>query len=211
MSVSRFGAAILLAVPCLALAACGSSHGPRGATTAGSAPPPLAANAPPIETAPPTAANAPHLDADEDYDDASGKHYDLDDYEILHFGQAASPAEAAAIAALVRNYYAYAAARDGKDACKLVFSVVAESLPEQYGVKTYGRSCASVASKLFRLKHSVYVERHATLQFLGARVEGQHGFALLRFNAKNAYDEHLRLRREGNRWTLHQLLDEGLP
>jgi hypothetical protein len=188
----------LLALTCACLVACSGSH-PRSTSAAATA------------QARPTAANAPKLDADEDEDDPSGKHYDRDDNEILRFGRAASPAEMPEIAALARNYYADAAADNARAACKLIFSVVAEALPEQYGVKTYGRSCVSVTSKLFRLKHAIYVERHQTLQITGALVEDAHGFILLRFHAPNAYDEHLRLRREGNRWTLHQLLDEGLP
>jgi hypothetical protein len=184
----------LLVLSCLGLSACGEAAS---------------------KTQPARHASTPLVrDSDEDYDDARGGHYDLDDNPTLYYGHLASPADASAITALVRRYYTLAAAGDGRAACPLIFSVLAESLPEQYaqpyGTSSgYGSTCASVMSQVFKREHRLYAERATTLEVTSVRVDGELGLALLRF--KGTPDHHLRVRREGGRWTIRQLLDEGLP
>jgi hypothetical protein len=153
-------------------------------------------------------------DSDGDFDHTRNTRYDLDDNPILYYGHAAGTADAKAIGMLVRRYYADAAAGDGRAVCTLIFSVLAEALPEQYAGAAnrrlkYGDTCASVVSRLFELHRQEYLARNASLRVTGVRVEGDQGFALLSF--KGMPDEHLRIHREAGRWTLHQLLDEGLP
>jgi hypothetical protein len=151
-------------------------------------------------------------DADEDYDNAhgTGARYDHDDSPDLYYGHIADAKEAAAITELVQRYYAAAAAGNGAVGCAQLFSPIAESLPEEYAASpTNGPTCAAVLTKVFIKEHAQYALRHATLEVTSVRVEGGHGFAMLRF--KDTPDHHLRVRREGGRWTVHQLLDEGLP
>jgi hypothetical protein len=185
----------LLVCVCVGILACaGSTSGGRSATST-------------------TSSVGYHVrDRDDDYDNAHGAatRYDLDDDPILYYGHLAGSTEAAAVKLLVMRYYAAASASDGRTGCALLYRPLAESLVEEYaGSPTAGSTCAEVLSKVFRAQHAAYALRHASLIVTSVRVEGGQGFALLAF--KGIQDFHLRLHREDGRWTMHQLLDEGLP
>jgi len=155
-------------------------------------------------------------DNDDDYDNAHGTatRYDLDDNPTLDYGHLADATDAAAITELVRRYYAAAAAENGAAGCHMLFPVMAESLPEDYATPSgnesaNGSNCAAVLTKVFKGQHTRYVSRNASLSVTSVRIEGVQGLALLQF--KGILDAHLRFRRYGNRWTVRQLIDEGLP
>jgi hypothetical protein len=150
-------------------------------------------------------------DNDYDNDNPSNSHYDQDDNAVLYFGHATSAAEARAIMALVKRYYAAAVASDGATACSLIYSIVAESVPEGYGQlpALRGKTCAVVVSKLFKKHHRELVAEVAGLEVTHVRVEGDRGLALLRF--RTMPERRVLVHREHGVWKMGVLLDIGVP
>jgi hypothetical protein len=93
-------------------------------------------------------------------DNVDRSYHDGDDARFVHFGHAARAADRRAITALVERYYAAAAAGDGATACALTYSILAESLPQDYGSApgpAYlrgAKTCAAVLSGLFKHLHA---------------------------------------------------------
>jgi hypothetical protein len=154
-------------------------------------------------------------DEDGDYDSPVGSHrYDKDDDQIRKYGHAADAAEARAVTAVVKGYLAAGAASNGAAACPLLFSLLAESIPEDYGQPPgppalRGKTCAVVMSKLFGEHHAELALHDAKLKVTGVRVSGKRGWALL--GVGEGSDHMLLLHREGKAWKVDQLLDEVLP
>jgi hypothetical protein len=156
-----------------------------------------------------TGQNIPPRDYDEDRDGTPNSRYDSDDYAVLTFGHEASPAERQVVTALVKSFYAAAAAEDGAKACSLIYSLLAESIPETYGEvatgppELRGKTCAVVMTKLFKRDHQELVVHNATLKVTGVRVEAKNGFVLLDF--KGVPDRHVVLHRELGAWKIDSL------
>jgi hypothetical protein len=116
-------------------------------------------------------------------------YHDSDDKVILHFGHPANAADRRAITALVNRYYAAAAAEDGATACALSFSILAESLPEDFGhapgplFLRGANTCTAVLTRIFTHNHAQFVE---LFKMTGARVEGNEGRVLLGSTTKPA-------------------------
>jgi hypothetical protein len=151
-------------------------------------------------------------DADFDNDTIKNKgYYDGDDGAIRGFGNAAIAAERRAIAALVKRYYAAAAASDGAKACPLIYSTLEEAIPEDYGqppgpAYARGKTCAVVMSKLFGHAHSQLAGR---FEVTGVRVEGREARALLGSSTVPA--SFVVVKRERGAWKIGALLGEPLP
>lgn len=151
-------------------------------------------------------------DADFDNDAIKNKsYYDGDDSAISASGRAASPAEERAIAALVKRYYAAAAASDGAKACRLIYSTLEEAIPEDYGqppgpAYSRGKTCAVVMSKTFAHAHSQLAGGFAVT---GVRVEGKEAHALL--GSRTLPASFILLRRERGAWKIYELLGQPLP
>jgi hypothetical protein len=151
-------------------------------------------------------------DADFDNDTIKNKgYYDGDDGAIRGFGHAAIAAERRAIAALVKRYYAAAAASDGAKACPLINSALEEAIPEDYGqppgpAYARGKTCAVVMSKLFEHAHS---QLAGAFEVTGVRVEGREARALLGSRAVPA--SFVSVKRERGAWKIGALLGEPLP
>jgi len=150
-------------------------------------------------------------DSDEDNDNPGGSRYDADDSPVLRFGHAANHAEGRAIASLIRRYYAAGAVGDGASACSLLYSLLAESVVEEYAQSPglRGKTCAEVLSKLFKRRHRELTGDVAALEPTVVRVGGDHGLALVRFGA--ARERRVLLRRERGAWKMDVLLDLGVP
>jgi hypothetical protein len=153
-------------------------------------------------------------DRDNDYDNKSKSRYDRDDNVVLHYGHVASAADKRVIAALVERYYAAAAAGDGAKACPLIFSLLAESVPEDYGQppgppSLRGKTCAVVMSKLFKQRHQELAVDAATFEVTGVRVDGKRGLALLSFGSVR--DRNIPVHREFGVWKIGDLVDSGSP
>jgi hypothetical protein len=151
-------------------------------------------------------------DADFDNDAIKNKgYYDGDDSAISATGQAARPTEERAIAALVKRYYAAAAAGDGAKACRLIYSTLEEAIPEDYGqppgpAYSRGKTCAVVMSKTFAHSHSQLAGGFAVT---GVRIEGKEARALL--GSRTLPASFILLRRERGVWKINELLGQPLP
>jgi len=138
-----------------------------------------------------------------------------DDNPIVDYGHAASAPENEAITAVVKRYYAAAAAGDGAKACSMLVSTVAEAVPEEYGEASgpaylRGKTCAVVMSKLFKRHHRQLADNIATFEVTKVRAEEGKGLVVLRF-ATTPEPRKIAVRREGSVWKIKELLDSGMP
>jgi hypothetical protein len=184
-----------------------ASQSSSNAAVAGSAVVRTASSATPVQP-------SPKKDSDGDGDNLTNSFYDTDDKAILAYGHAASAAEVQAVTAVVKRYYAAASAGDGATACSLIYSILAESIAEDYGrppgpPALRGKTCAVVMSKLFKQRHQQLTADVFTLKVTGVRVDGKRGSALLSF--RRMPDRHILVHRERGAWKIYTLLDAGLP
>jgi hypothetical protein len=169
------------------------------------------------------------LRGDEDDDDAPGEHvrepkhdsdadldedstasepktfYDGDDAAVRGYGVAASAVDRSAIAALVSRFARAAETANGGAACPLLYSVLAEAVPEDYGrgagpAYSRGNSCRVVMTKLFRHERR---ELAGGLTLAAARVSRNQARAVVGSRAMPA--GYLPLRREHGTWKIDSI------
>jgi hypothetical protein len=151
-------------------------------------------------------------DADFDNDTIKNKgYYDGDDGAIRSYGHAASAADRRTIAALVKRYYAAAAASDGAKACPLIYSTQEEAIPEDYGrppgpAYARGKTCAVVMSKMFAHAHNKLA---GGFEVTGVRVEGREARALL--GSRTVPARFVVVTRERGAWKIDELIGQPLP
>jgi hypothetical protein len=167
-------------------------------------------------------ANNPSLAFDKDLDrdndsaeEASSRssYYDNDDGYFRYFGHPASAADEQAIKALVRGYYAAAAAEDGAKACALSHRFLANKvIPEDEG-RNSGPSylhglttCPAILTRLFKHIHNQIA---AAVQVVAVRVKGDEARAL--FGSRTTPAEFTEARREGAAWKISRVLGSRLP
>ena len=128
---------------------------------------------------------------------------------IASYGQAASAADAGAIAGLVRRYYAAAAAENGALVCSLTYYIEVETLPEQYGGPPGPRwlhgadTCPTLLTRVFKHFHS---ELRGPVEVMAVRVKGQRAEALVGFPGLRLPEGVVKIRREGDAWKVDGLL-----
>jgi hypothetical protein len=153
-------------------------------------------------------------DADLDNDYKANEpqtYYDSDDGPIRGYGEVADASDVRAITALVKAYYAAAAAANGARACSLMYSLFAESIPEDYGrgagpAYSHGRTCTVVMSKIFKHNHA---QIPANVTVVAVRTDGHQARALI--GSKTAPAGYLMLTRERGAWKVDGLLAMTLP
>jgi hypothetical protein len=176
-------------------AGCGNSNGNTssrsGSTTSGSR-----------STADAGTSTVSKLDRDGDHDNND------DDSYVLGFGHVADAADNREITTLIRRYFAAAATNNGRQACSILTPFVAEVVVEQYGhtPALRGGSCAQVMSKLFAHEHRELVGKHDNLRVIRVGVEGDVARVGLEFPEIHTIRQ-IRMRRQGNRWTVLDVLD----
>lgn len=152
------------------------------------------------------------LMGDQDKDSPSAGYYDSDDGSIRYYGQAATAADARAITALIKRYYAAAASEDGATACALTYFIDVEMIPEHYGQPPGplwlrgANTCSAVLSLVFKHFHS---QLTVAVEVTGVRVSGDRGDALVGFRTLPAGV--VKVRREGGAWKIDGLLAVALP
>ena len=154
--------------------------------------------------------------ADRDKDNDPSTYDDTNNASSLDYGHAASAADAQAVTALVKRYYATALAGDGTKACSMITSSLAEAIVEDFGhgsagpsyLKT-GTTCPAVMTLLFKHEHSLLVPEFAHLQVTRVRLIGHRGLAILRFGTLP--ERQIPVAREGHTWKIPGLLDTELP
>jgi hypothetical protein len=161
---------------------------------------------PPATAAATTTPAKPSIKNDLDKDSDNNN----DDYA---YGYPASAADRSTVTALVRGYYAAAAADDGTTGCSLIYSLFAEEIPEVYGEppgppSLRGTTCAAVVSKLFERHHQEMIVDHATLKVIAVRVKGRRALVMLSFEHRPMREIMVRLERRT--WKIGELLDNAL-
>ena len=143
-----------------------------------------------------------------------------DDHGVREYGREGTAAERRAVTAVVKRYYAAAAARDAVEVCALIYSKIADSsnfnavVPEEYraapGSSIFrGKRCAQVEALLLEPDHQQLVAESATVQVTSVRVAGAHGLALLGF--RSIAERMIPMQREGSTWKIDALLDSEVP
>ncbi len=214
--MKRF-AQCLAIVPLLAcLAACGSATREPDATRASA----HAATTAAAQTSTVKHAMSPRgyliFDGDTDSDDEPHQGVrpdDDDDRALLNaYGGLAGQAETQAVAAVVKRYYAAAAAGDGMEVCALLYSSLAAGLGEDSSKagapETAG--CAASANGLLAQEHDrLSADDVATMTVISVHAKGGLALALVGFRTQP--EGEILLRREGHAWKLDALLDSEVP
>jgi len=153
--------------------------------------------------------------------DGDGDGYDdEDDRVIVGYGQKADAADEGAVALVVTRYMTAAAARDGRSACRLLYTGIdkvtslADSVPLPWTPGPASpmrrvRSCARALTILLREDHTKIDAEEASLKVTGVRASGSHGLAMLTF--KTVPERYLPVVREGSVWKIASPLDLKLP
>jgi hypothetical protein len=156
----------------------------------------------------------PVIEITKDDDDDSDKRPHEADNESEVFGHPADATDTRLVTELIKRYYTAAAHENGASACRLLYSVFAEAIPETYGSSTgppglRGDSCAVVMTKLFKQQHR-QLSGGATVKVATVRVDMNRAVALFGFDGRRA--THYRLaHRERGAWKLEMLLDVERP
>jgi hypothetical protein len=154
------------------------------------------------------------VDADKD-NDVGAAEDDKSNNSVLDFAQPASASEKQAITTLVKRYYAAALAGDGAKACTLLYSTLAEAVPEDYGQSPPGQpymrgtTCPAVVTLLFKHFHSQLAAEVPVLKVSRVRLDEHHGLAVLSF--AKLPERQISVAREGHIWKIEALLDSELP
>jgi hypothetical protein len=207
--VTNMAALATVSFSVVGIAACGGSSGGAGSLSKRSA---SAGSGAPVAPAGASAAKSPHENDPDQEEDRSGR--DRDDKLVWAFGKRATARETRLVGTLVRSYYRAVATQDGSGACSLLYSPLAESVPEDYGrppgpASLRGGTCAVVMSKLFKQRHRQIAGETAGLRLAQVRVKGNQGLALLAFGRNRS--RQLLLHREHGVWKVWALLDSEIP
>jgi hypothetical protein len=154
-------------------------------------------------------------DSVEEYEGSNGndRYHDGDDAAVVAGGHPLGANDAQAIAAVVKRYYAAAAAGDGAVACTMIAAPLRHAIPEDYGHESVGplylragRTCPQVMSLLF--KHFRRGLRSA-VAVTGTSALGGETRALL--GSKTMPASVIAVTREGGSWKIDNLLGAPLP
>jgi hypothetical protein len=157
----------------------------------------------------------PQIELTMDPDQDSDNYSDEPDNEHKLFGHPAAVADARAARSLVRRYYATVASGDGSAACALLYSALAEAIPQDYGrppgpPNLRGKTCAVVMSKLLQPRRGRLSRDSATLTVGAVRVDLNLGSVQLGFGGSRP-NRYILLHRERGVWKVDLLFDTGQP
>jgi hypothetical protein len=134
----------------------------------------------------------------------------------LNYAHAASTADRRAVTALVKRYYATAAAGDGAKACSMLYITLAEAVVEDYGhgsagpsYLSQGTTCPAVLGLLFKHLHGQLTAELAVLKVRRVRLDRRHGFAILSFG--KLPERKISIREQRHTWKINAPLDDELP
>jgi hypothetical protein len=196
---------LAVAVVSVALEACGSAQHTHVTAGSSSTEPSSPATA---SSSSPSAGYWKH-DGDLDDNEPPSRHEELDDYPLLNsYGPPATPPETRPIAALVKRYYAAAAAGDSTAVCSMLRSSFAEELGQ--GDAKGAASCAAAIRPLLAQQHDqLTADQVSTMVLIGARLKGDLGIAVLGF--QHAPESTILVEREAGAWKIGELLGNELP
>ena len=133
-----------------------------------------------------------------------------DDYR---YGHAASSADKHTISMLLKSYYEAAADDDGERACRMLYSLLAEEIPELYGEQPgtsalSGKTCPVVMAKFFKQYRRQLPSEAATIKVTTVRVKRNRAIAIMSFLSMPRRD--ILVHREYRTWKVDELMDTGL-
>lgn len=152
------------------------------------------------------------LDGDGDADNPTGSYYDRDDSSTTNFGHSAGFADRRAVTTLVYRFYAFAKARDGDGACRLLAPVFVQIAAEFRYHHVTGRrpgireACRETMAEMFA-KNAAEYARGIGLPVASVLVKGDEAVLLLASRDLPA----VRVVRERGVWKLGSFFDRTLP
>jgi hypothetical protein len=153
--------------------------------------------------------------ADDDSDSSGNLRYDVDDRGVVDSGHVPDAASVRAIVALVKRYFAVAAAGNGVQGCALVYGylLVSETIAEEYRLGSSptlnGRTCATYLSRIFKRHHRNFAAR-AAARVGSVRTVKNDGAAMLRLKGPGP-EHHELVRRVHGVWRIASVFDVGMP
>jgi hypothetical protein len=145
--------------------------------------------------------------------------YDSDDGTVRRYGREPGAADAKAIAALVKRYYAAGSRGDGTAACALTVPAFAATIPYDYGQELGpatppgaaallrgSKTCAAVLTLLFEHAHD---QLAAPVEVTGIRLKGDYGYALV--DSMTLPISRIEVGRGDGVWKVDGLLGRPLP
>jgi hypothetical protein len=134
-----------------------------------------------------------------------------DDNHISTYGHAAAEPDKREITALITRYYAAAATDNGAEACSLIYSPIAKSVPEDYGQApgppaVRGKTCAVVMSKIFKHTPSQSPADFATTEVTGIRLNPNGNKGFVQLSSKTMPTGEIFVQREGGSWRVGALI-----
>jgi hypothetical protein len=158
-----------------------------------------------------------HEDGDKDIDDNGVRPpARLDDDRVLldQYGGEASDADRQAVTAVVKGYYAAAAAGEATKACSLLYSSLAAGLaaPGQGSgqARSADEACAAGVAPLYEQQHAHLVaDDVSTMAVSAVRVKGDLGLAVIGFRTQPQGE--ILVERERGAWKVDALFDSEMP
>jgi hypothetical protein len=137
--------------------------------------------------------------------------YPRGDRSIQEYGSKAATGDAAAIAAVVKDYYAALAAADRSRACSLLAPRIAKTILSmlQRAPQLKGKGCEGVIAVILRTPTGRAKAAFDHVEVTGVRVKGDRAFALLR-TGEMPHGE-IPMVREAGTWKIGALVGSGLP
>jgi hypothetical protein len=125
----------------------------------------------------------------------------------------ASASDMRAVSRVFKRYQAAALAADGSRACSLIFSLLVEAIPEDYGRAAgpkyaRGKTCAVVVTKLLTHNHARFV---AMRQYRVVQVQVKRNYAVALLGARTQPASLIPLQRERGVWKVDALSAAVLP
>jgi hypothetical protein len=160
------------------------------------------------------AATLTRADSDQD-NDLGTMDDDSNNSESLDYGHPANTADKQSITTLVKHYYSAAFNDDGAIACSMLYSTVAEVVPEDYGESPpgppymVGKTCPAVMALLFKHYHKQLAIELPLLKVARVRLQEHHGQAILTFGSLP--ERQISVTREGDILKIAEVLDAELP
>jgi hypothetical protein len=202
----RLLALLVAALACVCVSACGSGGGSASNASASDE----------HKTAAAGGGTGTYMRDDEDADN-DDRPYPLagvektDSLSPVTLGKQADPADTRAVAALVKRYYAVAAAGDGVAACSMLDRALVSGFAGSQEGQAQGsaKACAAVVSPLLAAQRETFAaDNVATLTVIDVRVKGTEGIAAVGFTS--APVRWMLIKREGGGWKIASLDDMGM-
>jgi ketosteroid isomerase-like protein len=211
----RLPALLAAALLAAAVVACGQVSKVNGSSSLAAS---AGGSATPTPSSPAPSGGYLKVDGDQDDDDrAHASRAVNDDRELFEtYGNSAGAADKRAVSALVKSYFAAAAAGDAAKDCSLLQADLVANLAARGASSSQGKSsgqsaraaCARSMSALLAQQHRRLADEVPTMLVTGVHVRGDVGLAVLGF--RRMPEGEIVVEREGNAWKVDALLDSEM-